>query len=527
MKRKEGQMKKTTSAGLAIMFCAVSAYAADGTWTRTNVHTNWSDTSSWAGGVIADGIGATASIQANIAAARTITIDTTSRTLGYLNIGDPTANYFAFTIAASGGASLIFDNGAGAAQINKTVSTAADRINAPMVLNSSLDIYNSSAGDLQLYGAISAGTSGIKTISNLSTGTNTVGIGSGTTFVSDGNGTVAINQQSASSKMILATANTYSGTTTIGSGATLQVGTGGNNGKVGTGSIFNDGTLLFNRTGAAQIDDVMSGTGQLVLTNTVLLKLLQNNTYSGLTTIESGATLQLGQGSGAGSLGSGDVVNNGKITVIRSNTIEINNAISGSGILEKSGTPGTLILSGVSTYTNVTDLLSGSMVINGSLQSAMITAASGTTLMGTGTVQSVTMNAGSILAAGNSPGTMTFQGDLMLSAGSTNLMEIASASSYDQLMGSDVNTLTAAGAIIFDFTGASVSAGDTFAVFDSWGTLANGGATVSIVGIDESLINTDDLFSTGLISVIPEPATIGMLWLGALITMLVRRRTLR
>ena len=42
-------------------------------------------------------------------AARTITIDTTGRTVGTLNIGDPTTSFFAYTLAASGGGTLTSD----------------------------------------------------------------------------------------------------------------------------------------------------------------------------------------------------------------------------------------------------------------------------------------------------------------------------------------------------------------------------------------------------------------------------------
>ena len=48
---------------------------------------------------------------------------------------------------------------------------------------------------------------------------------------------------------ILTGANTYSGTTTISAG-TLQVGSGGTTGTLGTGAVVNNGTLTFNRSNA-------------------------------------------------------------------------------------------------------------------------------------------------------------------------------------------------------------------------------------------------------------------------------------
>ena len=47
----------------------------------------------------------------NITAACTVTIDTTSRTVGTLRIGDSGSAFYAYTLAASGGAGLTFTNG--------------------------------------------------------------------------------------------------------------------------------------------------------------------------------------------------------------------------------------------------------------------------------------------------------------------------------------------------------------------------------------------------------------------------------
>src|SRR4051812_46820740 len=87
-----------------------AAHAADGTWTN-NANANWSDTTRWLNGIIADGIDATANFNAiDVTANRTVTINTTSRTLGTLNLTDTTLPNFQWIIAASGGASLILSN---------------------------------------------------------------------------------------------------------------------------------------------------------------------------------------------------------------------------------------------------------------------------------------------------------------------------------------------------------------------------------------------------------------------------------
>jgi hypothetical protein len=150
---------------IALGFVAGSgqAIAASGSW---NVLTagNWSASSNWSGSVMADGIGATATINTNITAGRIITINSASRTVGILNIGD-TNNSNSFTVAASGGAVLIFDNSGSNSQLNQLANSNGDKIVTPIVLKGSLDITNLQASSLLTIsstgsGITSGGTSG-------------------------------------------------------------------------------------------------------------------------------------------------------------------------------------------------------------------------------------------------------------------------------------------------------------------------------------------------------------------------------
>lgn len=210
--------------------------------------------------------------------------------------------------------------------------------------------------------------------------------------------------------------------------------------------------------------------------------------------------------------------------------LKLSGVISGaSGIgLLKTGA-GKLTMTGANTYDGMTRVSNGTLVVNGSMLSTQITVSAGAMLGGTGTVQAVTMLTGSTLSAGNSPGTMTFNGDVLLSEGSTNMMEITDIA-YDILMGAATNTLTMSGVTVFDFTGftGGVTNGYTLTwsdMFQNWGaTNITGTATYSALGlgVDQSLDITGDGFT-----VIPEPATIGMLGLGALITIMLRRMCIR
>lgn len=208
--------KLSLLAALAIVGMAPpSAQAVDGTW-NVNALGNWSGSTNWFNNVIADGVGSTANITFNITGGRTVTIDTTSRTVGIFNVGDLTVSSSSFTIASSGGGSLILDNGLSNAQLNQVSSSFGDTISAPVLLNGSLDIRNSGTKILTVStGGISSNTSGTKIISNLGSGTGGVTI-SGT--VANGSGTIGIVQDSATSALTLSNTNTFTGNVSVLSG---------------------------------------------------------------------------------------------------------------------------------------------------------------------------------------------------------------------------------------------------------------------------------------------------------------------
>jgi filamentous hemagglutinin family protein len=113
--------------------------------------------------------------------------------------------------------------------------------------------------------------------------------------------------------------------------------------------------------GTGTFSSVFSGSGSLTKTGAGTMVLVNNNTYSGTTTISAG-TLQIGAGGTVGTLGSGAVTNDAALSINRSDALTVANAISGAGNLAQIGT-GTTTLTGSNTYTGTTTISAGTLQI--------------------------------------------------------------------------------------------------------------------------------------------------------------------
>jgi fibronectin-binding autotransporter adhesin len=286
--------------------------------------------------------------------------------------------------------------------------------------------------------------------------------------------------QAGTGTTILAGNNTYSGLTAINAG-TLQVGSGGTTGSLGTGSITNSANLTFNVSDTTTVSGLISGTGSLTQAGTGTAILASNNTYSGTTTISAG-TLQVGSGGASGRLGTGNVVDNAALVFNVSNPTTVAALISGAGGVTQAGT-GALVLAGNNTYSGGTTINVGTTLQVGN---------GGTTgNLGTGAVTdngNLTFN-----TSGTTTITPVISGNGNLSQVGTGTTVLTSNNTYSG------STTISAGTLQVGNGGASGSLGTAASITDNANLTFNLGGTTTITTV---IAGTGNLTKAGAGTVI-------------------------
>ena len=279
--------------------------------------------------------------------------------------------------------------------------------------------------------------------------------------------------------LLLSGANTYSGDTIISDGTLQTTGTLADTTDVsvssgaiydvdatdtiqslsGAGSVelANSITLTTGDSGNDTFSGVISGSGNLAKAGSGTFTLSGTNTYTGTTTITAGTisiSADSGLGAAPGSATAGHLTlnggtlqstadftlnsnrgialgsNHGTINVDGSTTLTYGGIIAGSNNLTKSGN-GTLLLSGINTYSGTTTISAGTLNVSGQLGSGtyssniinngilQYSSSSNQTLSG------VISGSGSLLKDGSGElilsGTNTYVGSTTLSAGSIRI----------------------------------------------------------------------------------------------------------
>lgn len=255
------------------------------------------------------------------------------------------------------------------------------------------------------------------------------------------------------------------------------------------------------------------------------------NTYTGTTTINTGATLAL---AGAGSIASSaGVIDNG--------TFDISGGTSGASITTLSGSGGvtlganTLTLtsaagtfSGVISGTGGLAIAGGTETLTGTVNAGFLTVNG--ELRGTGTINAPTTVNG-ILAPGDSPGTLTFNAPVTLTAGSLTEFDIdgtgtgSGAGNYSRVIVNGAgNTFAAAGILEPLLRGISGSATNTYSppIGQPFQVIsATGGVTGSFTSLTQPAglaagTRFDALYAPTTLTLVVTPAQYGNLGVAGL-----------
>jgi autotransporter-associated beta strand protein len=278
------------------------------------------------------------------------------------------------------------------------------------------------------------------------------------------------------------------------------------------GAITNTGGMTFNGTGAGTINlggGVTSGAGGITVNGSYTVNMTGNNTYTGLTDVQSG-TLTLNRSGGTIANASAVRVSGGTLNVAQSDTVGAvtlsSGTISGAGTL--TGASYSLTNTGA-----VNAVLGGSGVALTKSGAGTVTVSSANTYTGATTVSEGTLN----LAAANA---ISSSSNVVLSGGG---LESAFSQSLGTLNLTASSTLDLSTAGTFVFADSSSLAGAWSGILSIVGTFTDGlsvrfgsnsdGLTTGQLGqITINGLGADiDLNGYLVVAAIPEPSTYAML----------------
>ncbi len=258
--------------------------------------------------------------------------------------------------------------------------------------------------------------------------------------------------------------------------------------------------------------------------------------------VDSGATLTWNDDN--------DSLKNGNFTKTGAGTLVMEDPLTGTGqTVTVNG--GTLTLKATNSYTGATTVTSGTLRVDGSITSSAVTVDAGARLQGSGSVGGLIVNG--TVAPGNSLESLGVGGNLSLGATSTFQYGLDSASLNGDLLAANTGSLTITSGAILTLTeeaSGTLNLGDKLTLI-SYGGTWNAGLftylTSSLtddsqitLGSNTWLFNYNDTVGgsnfTGdqstatsfvTMTVIPEPATVGLIGLVGMMALLRRRMKIK
>ena len=378
-----------------------------------------------------------------------------------LTVGDSSSTTFAGVISGTGG---LTKNGAGVLTLSGSNSYSGSTLVSGGTL--ALNGVNSGSGTVTvsgntsvlrlaqnnslvsgvLLGANSSATTGTLELASASGGNyllasygNSGNSGGNMNFTNSGAGaatltfTAATNILTSGSNGGRTLSNSSTNLTVIFNGA-VDIGSSASNDVTfgGAGNFVVNGAILSTGTGVRSL--TKTGAGTLVLAG-------DGSTYSGVTTISSAGTIQVGNGDTTGALGTNSVANSGKLVFNRSDSFAAANTISGSGSLTKLGA-GTLTLSGTNSYTGGTLVSAGALSGNtASLQGAITNSGSVVFNQASdGTYNGALSGAGGLIKSGE--GALVLSGNNSGFSGAVNVGAGKISANADSALGTGAITIT-------------------------------------------------------------------------------------
>ena len=293
-----------------------------------------------------------------------------------------------------------------------------------------------------------------------------------------------------------------SGAVTIGGSNTLTVGAGGltlnNNAPAATVSassyvIAADQAWTNNSGNPLTVSANVSG-GNLTIAGVGTSILAGANSY-GYTNVSSGATLQVGAGGTAGTLGSGTVTTAGTLAFNRTDSVTIANPIGGAGLLQQVGT-GTTTLTGGVTTTGGVQANAGTLNITGGLTGPGGLTANGGTLDVSGgvtTAGGITANGGLAIITGG----VTTAGGITVNAGQVAITGNVTTAGAINVNGGTFNagggvlTLTPTSVVTVASGAVALSQGKVLLTAGSASTEVTGGGTLRFASTTSSASSPD------------------------------------